>query len=456
MSITFNGTLSDDLGVIVEHIPNPQIAARRGNTEVVPGRNGVLLQDDGSFATVPAEYDMHISAEGGMLFKRAARKTAAWLLSEPGFHRLEDSYEPDVFRLAKYNGGIDITSYFYNHGRFLCSFECQPQRYLKAGEAEISVDASVDAGGICYGTIRVSPIPYGIKAVSAEATEDVYFTGNYRDRYGNEIGQSILETPVPVPDNAVTITCSWSNADEDTGITMYGVDETGEKAPLFGVVGTSPILYNPTVFEAMPLLKFVDTSAEPAPASVTLSLVQNTVIAPNGRIAPAAITGRPDVNCATCSPVQVAGYVNAYVTGSRFAFYKSNGDLLFLSKSSDFTAQKVVIPSGAATIVVEDRGETPDVQLQLQAARPNPGDSAVSINGTTINLDFSEHDTIILDCDLHDAYYLDGSPANDKVTFSSDIDPYPTFPGFIPGANTVLVRDGDNLDFSIFPRWWVL
>ena len=51
MSITFDGVNSDDLGVIVERIPNPQIAARRANTEVVPGRNGVLLQDDGSFAT---------------------------------------------------------------------------------------------------------------------------------------------------------------------------------------------------------------------------------------------------------------------------------------------------------------------------------------------------------------------------------------------------------------------
>lgn len=455
MSITFNGILSDDLGVIVEHIPNPQIAARRGDTEVVPGRNGVLLQDDGSFATVPAEYDMHISAEGGMLFKRAARKTAAWLLSEPGFHRLEDSYEPDVFRLAKYNGGIDITSYFSNHGRFLCAFECQPQRYLKAGETEISIESAVDGFGIYSGSITLHSVPYGAQYLIIRTSgSGEHFGGEYIDENGNEIGGVL--SPGPIPDGTAKIKIRWYDAQQGTHLTVGIEDESGDEVPIAGVFDTSPIVFNPTVFEAMPLLKFVDTSAEPAPASVTLSLVQNTVIAPNGRIAPAAITGRPDVNCATCSPVQVAGYVNAYVTGSRYAFYKTNGDLLFLSKSSDFTAQKVVIPSGAATIVIEDRGETPDVQLQLQAARPNPGDSAVSINGTTINLDFSEHDTIILDCDLHDAYYLDGSPANEMVEFTSSIDPYPTYPGFVPGANTVLVRDGDNLDFSIIPRWWVL
>jgi phage-related protein len=78
------------------------------------------------------------------------------------------------------------------------------------------------------------------------------------------------------------------------------------------------------------------------------------------------------------------------------------------------------------------------------------------VNGTTINLDFSAHDTIYLDCDLHDAYYEDGSSANAAVSFSSTLTDYPTFPGLLPGDNTISVSSENTVSFEIVPRWWVL
>lgn len=455
MSITFNGVLSDSLGVIVERIPNPQIAPRRASTEIVPGRNGVLLQDDGSFATVAASYDMHISAEGAQLFKRA-RKAATWLLSTPGFHRLEDSYEPDVFRLARYNGGIDITSYFYDHGRFRCSFECQPQRYLKLGETEISVESSVD-DGVYSGVITLQSIPFGAVSIFVGSSSgSAVYVGNYRNAAGAEIGQSIYDTPVSVPDGAVTVTLAWSNVAEDTTLTIGMVDEDGNRTILGGVTGTSPTVFNPTDYEARPLLKFVDTSEEPVPVQQTITRVERTAIASDGSVVSASALNY------TCQPISVSGYAYAYVSGNSYAFYDSDGKVIsfvgnyYKAKRVQMEDVQVVVPTGAAIIVVGTFDDMPEVAVSLKAARPNPGASAVTINGTTISLDFSVHDTIYLDCDLHDAYYIDGSSANDKVTFASNIDPYPTFPGFVPGENTVIVRDGDNLDFSIIPRWWVL
>lgn len=461
MSITFNGVLSDSLGVVVERIPNPQIAARRSTSEVVPGRNGVLLQDDGSFATVTESYSMHISAEGGQLFKRAARRVASWLLSQPGFLRLEDSYEADVFRLAQYSGGIDITSYFYDHGTFRCSFECQPQRFLKLGETEISVGSSVD-DSVYSGVITLQSIPFGaVSMFVGSSSGSAVYVGNYRNAAGAEIGQAIYDTPVPVPDGAVKVTLAWSNAAEDTTLTIGMVDEDGNRTILGGVTGTSPTVFNPTDYEARPLLKFVDTSEEPVPVQQTITAVNDTYIDGSGEVSvwKPIWSGQTGEGHKTCSPVSVGSYAYAFVSGNSYAFYDSNGNVLsFVSGTSKtrYSNTQVIIPSGSATVVIGTLDGMPSLGLSLKAARPNPGASAVTINGITISLDFSVHDTIYLDCDLHDAYYIDGSSANDKVTFTSNIDPYPTFPGFVPGENTVIVRDGDNLHFSVVPRWWVI
>lgn len=151
-----------------------------------------------------------------------------------------------------------------------------------------------------------------------------------------------------------------------------------------------------------------------------------------------------------------------------YAFFDSNGKLLRFYEATANSAgtylksTRVIVPDNAVSVIVggvDESGGDYNVTLaalSLQAKRHSPGAAAVTINGIAINLDFSEHDTILLDCDLHDAQYIDGSSANNEVSFTSDIDPYPTFPKFYPGDNSVIVRDGANIRFSVFPRWWIL
>lgn len=457
MSITYNGTLSDDLGVIVEQIPDPQIAPRRVSVEVVPGRNGVLLQDDGSFASTSATYEMHISAVGGKLFTKAIRKIAAWLLAAPGFHRLEDTYEPDVFRMARYNGGVDVRSYFLDHGRFQASFEVQPQRYLKMGDIEIEMKTPFNSEGISGPGEIGMPIPYGtvsIYALAPGAPSNSFFAV-YRDADGQTVGDpldTVQGTPAPVPAGAVTIYCIWNDTSGAFSAVVGMVDSDGEQIPLCGVSGANPILFNPTAFEARPLLRFIDTSEDPDPVQQTIVQTARTGIGADGSIVPASPLNY------TSDAISVSGFAYAIVTGLGYSFFDSNGRSVGFYASGDnppLVARKIIVPSTASTIIVGG-SESHEAALALQAARPNPGASAVTINGVDISLDFSVHDTIILDCDLHDAYYLDGSSANDKVSFSSNLIAYPTFPGFVPGENTVFVRDAAHLDFAVIPRWWTL
>lgn len=132
--ISWAGTNSDSLGVIVEHYPIRVLPERVQTATEIAGRNGALLTVDGNWQNYEQEYEVYISAEKRGLV-RAARAVAEWLTAPVGYQRLEDSYEPDVYRMAFYEGGQDIESILNRFGRATISFNCKPQRFLKSGEA---------------------------------------------------------------------------------------------------------------------------------------------------------------------------------------------------------------------------------------------------------------------------------------------------------------------------------
>lgn len=132
--ISWAGKTSDTLGVVVEHYPVRVVPERVQTATEIAGRNGALLMVDGNWSNYEQEYEVYISAEKTGLV-RAARAVAEWLSAPVGYQRLEDSYEPDVYRMAYYEGGQDIESILNRFGRATITFNCKPQRYLKSGEA---------------------------------------------------------------------------------------------------------------------------------------------------------------------------------------------------------------------------------------------------------------------------------------------------------------------------------
>lgn len=97
----------------------------------IPGRNGDLTLDNKRFKNIPIPYPAIVLGN----FKRNAAAARAWLLSVPGYRRLEDNYHPDEFRLAKYKEGLEFKPWANNHsGEVTITFDCAPQRFLKSGE----------------------------------------------------------------------------------------------------------------------------------------------------------------------------------------------------------------------------------------------------------------------------------------------------------------------------------
>lgn len=135
--IIWAGTSNKDVGMIVEHYPRVIIPQRKQEVQTVPGRNGEIILPDSSFSNYEQSYQTFLDAKyiGGL--EEVMPKVVDWLLGHDGYHRLEDSYFPDIYRMAYYNGGTEFVSFFNEYGEGTLTFNCAPEKYYKSGEREI-------------------------------------------------------------------------------------------------------------------------------------------------------------------------------------------------------------------------------------------------------------------------------------------------------------------------------
>lgn len=138
--ITFNGIASDKLGIQVEHPPGYETPKKDYEIVHVPGRNGDVYIDKGSYQNISRTYDIAVGSVGGD-FTTLANKISEWLYAPIGYARLEDTYEPDYYRLASYSDTMDVKNILKQAGRVTISFDCKPQRFLKSGEQTIKLTA---------------------------------------------------------------------------------------------------------------------------------------------------------------------------------------------------------------------------------------------------------------------------------------------------------------------------
>lgn len=134
--IQWNNRSSDDLHVMVEHHPYIGIPERKMDVYSVPGRNGDIVISQDAYENVIQQYDLALIGIDATL-PQTVRAVMEWLRNPEGYARLEDSYNPDVYRLAYYKGGGDIENRFNLLGRATVSFSCKPQRFLRVGELPI-------------------------------------------------------------------------------------------------------------------------------------------------------------------------------------------------------------------------------------------------------------------------------------------------------------------------------
>ena len=127
----YRDQLSSSFGIYISGPAVYNAPERDEEVIEIPGRNGSLTIENGRFKNIDVRYPAFIRRE----FRKAAEAARQWLLFKSGYSRLEDSYDPDFFRFARFKGPIDFDMRFLNlSGEMELIFDCMPQRFYKPGQ----------------------------------------------------------------------------------------------------------------------------------------------------------------------------------------------------------------------------------------------------------------------------------------------------------------------------------
>lgn len=163
-TLTIDGKPLLDFGVWTNG-PNAWNAAEPDVTTIsVPGRNGELIISNGRYKNISVSYECLMRRD----FRHRFDELRAFLLSKPGYRRIEDQREPEYYREGRITGGLTVSDVLWtsNAGIFRLTFSFKPQRFLKRGE----VVRTMTSDGIIY-----NPTLF-----DAKPKIRVYGSGNFR------------------------------------------------------------------------------------------------------------------------------------------------------------------------------------------------------------------------------------------------------------------------------------
>lgn len=383
--------------------------ARRGETVTVPGRNGTLFLDDGTYENITVEYKAFLAARTEEEFQQRLSQFRAALMSKRGYLRLSDTYHPEEFRLARYKSGLEIEPKQYNRvGGFKLEFDCKPQRYLKVGDLPVTFTDSYEfyanlknptlfpAGPLLmiygYGDLLIND-----KAISVEdrTIGQIIFLGTARSDaalslfspfthttfIAGDIAETALtwQTTFPVS-NAVqgTISVDPGDATLDDGLIITAIEISGE---------------NVTIGLQWPYATFE--------AGVASTVTKNAII--------------------------VVGYTN-YTTQQPAQL------TVTISETIDFLTNGVEM----AAVSVSGALKTEETKI---------------ISTGTVNSSLSTlGNPLYIDCESGEAYkYEDG----EKINVNSGVWLGEDLPRLEPGNNSI--QQGEDMTrVDIVPRWWTL
>lgn len=216
--LIYNGISSRYYGLYLTGSGVFNAPERDTDTVEIPGRNGSLTIDNGRYKNVTQSYEAFIHRD----FAKNAEGVRAWLLSAPGYHRLEDTYNPNHFRLARFAGSLDFAI------RALCNgaetqllFDCDPRRFLKAGETPIGVTGAAILNnptlfpalplltiyGAGAGTVNISGQVISVSDIDDHVTIDCERQDAYKSTTNKNATVSLSEFPTLAPGKN-TITAS--------------------------------------------------------------------------------------------------------------------------------------------------------------------------------------------------------------------------------------------------------
>ena len=188
--LMIDGTALSDFGVSISVNGTYGGAGTALERIAVPGRNGDLLRTQNRMENLTVQYKGHVY----LSVREKLDELRDFLLSVPGYRRIEDTEQPDIYRMGAFVGDFDPKIFGYRKGAtFTLAFTCKPQRFLKIGENTVWIarvfDKALDtatgyvgtAAGASYGLVPLALRPV-LRLKSDTAATVTVQAAYFRDR----------------------------------------------------------------------------------------------------------------------------------------------------------------------------------------------------------------------------------------------------------------------------------
>lgn len=139
-TMIFNGVSTVDMGVVIQSPPVYEFPSPNYELVKIEGKSGDFIIDRDSYQNVRRTYYLASVFRSNTSFVANANSIVSWLMSARGYARLEDSYEPEYFRLAVFRDSGEMRNLYDKATTLEVSFDCKPQRFLKKGEEPFEIN----------------------------------------------------------------------------------------------------------------------------------------------------------------------------------------------------------------------------------------------------------------------------------------------------------------------------
>lgn len=151
-NVIFDGHDLRDYGIGLSGGGTWAAPSRNVTKATIPGRHGELIIDEGEFANVSITYPAWIARGFEHKFEKFQRMMAN---HTDKYYRLEDTYHPDYYRMARAEGGIIPEAGTLNRsGKFDIVFDCRPEKWIKSAAIPFTISGTVEI---------FNPTPYEAK-----------------------------------------------------------------------------------------------------------------------------------------------------------------------------------------------------------------------------------------------------------------------------------------------------
>lgn len=133
--ITFGG---ETIPANVAATPKIIRARRKLTVTQIAGTNREVVDMEDAWECYDQPYKLFVG-DGTLDSVQPLLDSVASVLYKKGWQILLDDYEPDIYRLAYYQGGFEVDNRYTRLGVFDISFRCRPERFLTSGSTAVTV-----------------------------------------------------------------------------------------------------------------------------------------------------------------------------------------------------------------------------------------------------------------------------------------------------------------------------